>query len=202
MGLSIFQPLSEVIRPMVISSSLTGHNHITIWIDGSDIAETNQMIQEIWNEYFPNQVYASSFVSQNFDMMHLAERRLQIILLIFTFLSVFVACLGLLGLSDFSIEQRTKEIGIRKALGAEAYQIIALISGEFSRLLIISSLFATPIAYFIIREWVANFPYRRDIELWVFFAASFIGLAAALVTVFLVTYRAVKVNPVETLKHE
>jgi putative ABC transport system permease protein len=197
-----FQPLSELIRPMVFSSSLSGHNHITVRIDRSDMGETIKMIQEIWKEYFPNQIFAGNFVSQNFDMMHLAERRLQIILLIFTFLSVFVACLGLLGLSAFSVGQRTKEIGIRKAMGAEDYQIIGLISGEFSRLLIISSLIAAPVAYFILREWVANFPYRRDIELWVFVAASLIGLASALLTVFLVTYRAAKVNPVETLRHE
>jgi putative ABC transport system permease protein len=197
-----FQPLSELIRPMVITSSLTGHNHITVRIDSTDLAETSRMIEDIWKEYFPNQVYASSFVSQNFDLMHLTEQRLQIILLIFTFLSVFVACLGLLGLSAFSVGQRTKEIGIRKALGAESTQIIALISGEFSRLLIISSLIATPVAYFILREWVANFPYRRDIEIWVFVAASLIGLASALITVFLVTYRAAKINPVDTLKHE
>lgn len=197
-----YQPLTEEIKPMVISSSLRGHNHITLRVDEADMAETNQLISEVWNDHFPGQVYASIFVSQKFDALHLTERRLQVILLIFTVLSVFIACLGLLGLSAFSVEQRIKEIGIRKAIGAEIHQIIILISSEFSRLVIISCLIAIPLAYFILREWLNNFPYRRDIEVWVFLAASLAGWITAMLTVFLQTYRAGRVNPVETLKYE
>ena len=163
-----FQPLTETIKPMVISTSQIAHNHITIRVDESEISKANKHIGEVWNSHFPNQIFASSFVSQNFENSHLTERRLQVILLVFTFLSIFVACLGLLGLSAFSVEQRVKEIGIRKTLGAEIHQIVTLISSEFSRLVIISCLIAIPVAFFILREWLNNFPYRRDIEVWVF----------------------------------
>ena len=197
-----YQPLTEVIKPMVISSSLIGHNNITLKVDESDMSRVNRLIGDVWNSHFPGQIYTSTFVSQNFDRLHLTESRLQFILLIFTVLSVFVACLGLLGLSAFSAERRIKEIGIRKAFGAEVYQIIALISSEFTRLVLISCLVALPAAYFILREWLNNFPYRRDIELWVFAAAALIGLVTALVTVLIQTWKASNVNPVETLKYE
>jgi putative ABC transport system permease protein len=197
-----FQPLTEVIKPMVIGTSLSGHNNITLRVDESDMARTNLLIAEVWDHYFPAQVYVSSFVSQNFDSLHLTESRLQVILLLFTFLSILVACLGLLGLSAFSVEQRIKEIGLRKAMGAGVMQVITLVTAEFVRLVFISFLIGIPTAYFIMREWLNNFPYRRDVELWVFGAAVLIGLFTALATVVIQTWKAGRVNPVETLKYE
>ena len=197
-----FQPLTEVIKPMVISSSLIWHNNITLRVDQENMALANLLIGNVWNSHFPAQVYNSSFVSQNFDRLHLTERRLQVILLMFTFLSIFVACLGLLGLSAFSVEQRIKEIGIRKAMGANVLQVITLVTAEFARLVFLACLIGMPLAYFILREWLNNFPYRRDIEVWVFVAAAAIGLVTAIATVVLQTWRAGRVNPVETLKYE
>ena len=197
-----YQPLTEVIKPMVISSSLTGHNNITLRVDQDNMAVANHLIGEVWNSHFPAQVFNSNFVSQNYDRLHLTERRLQVILLLFTFLSILVACLGLLGLSAFSVEQRIKEIGIRKAMGANVLQVITLVTAEFARLVLLSCLIGMPLAYFILREWLNNFPYRRDIEIWVFVAAAVIGLVTALATVILQTWKAGRVNPMETLKYE
>ncbi len=187
---------------MVISTSLIGHNNITVRVDESEMALANRLIEEVWNSHFPAQVYNSNFVSQNFDRLHLTESRLQVILLLFTFLSVLVACLGLLGLSAFSVEQRIKEIGIRKAMGANVLQVITLVSVEFARLVLVSCMIGMPLAYFILREWLNNFPYRRDMEIWVFAAAALIGLLTAMATVVLQTWKAGSVNPVETLKYE
>ncbi|MGC9344048.1 MAG: FtsX-like permease family protein, partial [Bacteroidales bacterium] len=197
-----FQALTEEIKPMVISSSSEGHNHITLRIDESKESEANYKIKEIWEKYFPGKIYRSTFIEEVFDAQHLTESRLQSILLIFTFLSVFVSCLGLLGLSIFSLEQRRKEIGIRKSLGAEVRQIVTLISAEFSKLIFISNLIAFPIAYFILREWLRNFPYRRDMEIWVFLAAALVAWIAALLTVLVQTYRAGRLNPADVLKYE
>ena len=197
-----FQPLTELIKPMVISSSLTRHNNITLRVDQDNMAQANHLISDVWQSYFPAQVYNSNIISQNYDRLHLTESRLQVILLLFTFLSIFVACLGLLGLSAFSVEQRIKEIGIRKAMGAYVIQVITLVTAEFARLVIISCLIGMPLAYFILREWLSNFPYRRDIEIWVFVAAAVIGLITAMATVILQTWKAGRINPVETLKYE
>lgn len=197
-----YQPLTEDIKPMVISSSLDGHNHITIRVDEKEIETANREIREIWDRHFPGQLYSSNIVSQTFDIQHLTERRLQVILLIFTVMSIFVSCLGLLGLSSFSVEQRLKEIGIRKAMGAGIFQIIALISSEFSRLVVIAAIISMPMAYFIMREWLNNFPYRRDPEVWVFLGAALVALVTALLTVTMQTYKASRISPVETLKYE
>ncbi len=197
-----FQPLTEVIKPMVISTSLTGHNNITVRADPENMDLANHLIGEIWSSHFPAQVYNSNFVSQSYDRLHLTETRLQVILLLFTFLSIFVACLGLLGLSAFSVERRIKEIGIRKAMGANVFQVITLVSAEFARLVLVSCMIGMPLAYFILREWLNNFPYRREMEIWVFAAAALIGLLTAMTTVVLQTWKAGSVNPVETLKYE
>jgi putative ABC transport system permease protein len=197
-----YQPLTEVIKPMVISSSLSGHGNITLRVARKDMAHANQQIGDVWNRFFPGQIYSGTFVSQSFERLHLTESRLQVILLVFTILSVFVACLGLLGLSAFSAEQRFKEIGVRKAFGAGSFQIIILISSEFTRLVLFSSMIAIVPSWFILREWLNNFPYRRDIEIWVFAAAVLTGLLTALVTVLIQTWKASNVNPVEILKYE
>ena len=139
---------------------------------------------------------------ENFEAQHLTEKRLQYILLTFSLLSIFIACLGLFGLSVFSLEQRMKEIGIRKAMGAQTAQVIRLISSDFSRLIIIANLIAIPFAYFILREWLHNFPYKMGLELWVFILATSLAWLLALITIFIQTWKAGKLNPAEVLKYE
>lgn len=197
-----YQPLTEIIKPMVMNSSLYGLNHITVRVDETRLDSANVRIKEIWDKHFPGQLYSSTFVSQKFDSLHLTEKRLQVILLIFTFLSIFVACLGLLGLSAFSAEQRTKEIGIRKTLGAELHQIVWLMSSEFSKLILLAILITTPIAYLIINSWLRNFPYHREIEIWVFLVSALLGWVTAMATVIFQVIKAGMVTPVQILKYE
>lgn len=197
-----YKALTEEIKPMVMRSSLSRHHHITIRVDESFKENAYEKIEEAWKEYFPDKIFSASYISQRFDHQHMTERRLQVILLIFTVLSIFVACLGLFGLSVFSVEQRTKEIGIRKSMGAGMKQIIGLISWDYIKLVIISIIIAVPISYFIMREWLNNFPYRRGLEIWIFIAAAVIAIFAAFLTVFIQTYRASRLNPADTLKYE
>ena len=197
-----YKALTEEIKPMVMRSSLSRHYHITIRVDESFKEKAYEKIEEVWKEYFPDKIFSASYIAQRFDHQHLTERRLQVVLLIFTVLSIFVACLGLFGLSVFSVEQRTKEIGIRKSMGAGMKQIIGLISWDYLKLVIISIIIASPISYFIMREWLNNFPYRRGLEIWIFIAAAAIVIFAAFLTVFVQTYRASRLNPAETLKYE
>jgi putative ABC transport system permease protein len=197
-----YQALTEEIRPLVMSSSLAGHYYITIRVRPSLKEEAYQRISETWQEFYPDKIFSADYISQRFDHQHMTERRLQVILLIFTGLSIFVACLGLFGLSVFSVEQRTKEIGIRKSLGAGIRQIVGLISWDYLRLVIFAIIIAAPTAYFIMREWLNNFPYRRGLEAWIFIAGAIIAILAAFLTVFIQTYRASRLNPSETLKYE
>ncbi len=197
-----FQPLTEPIKPMVMHASMAAHNHITLRVDPVNMAETNSQIQAVWESYFPDRIFFSVFVSQAFDQQHLSEKRLQGVLLVFTFLSILVACLGLLGLSAFSVERRTKEIGIRKVLGASAGQIIRLITSEFSMLVLIANLIAIPAAYFIMRGWLDGFPYRMNLDIWVFLAAAITAWLTAFLTVLVNTWKTGRRNPVESLKYE
>ncbi|TVQ07360.1 MAG: FtsX-like permease family protein, partial [Bacteroidetes bacterium] len=185
-----------------IIASAERHDHITIRVKDTDLQKAEEGLKQIWEEHFPMHMFYSNRVAHNFDAQHMTEHRLQVILLLFTYLSVFVACLGLLGLSAFSAEQRIKEIGIRKTLGASMKQIIFMISADFSKLVIIAGLIALPAAYFIMHDWLSNFPYRRDMQLWVFILAMLAAWTVSMITVFINAYSAARVNPVNTLQHE
>jgi putative ABC transport system permease protein len=120
----------------------------------------------------------------------------------FTALAVFVACLGLLGMASFTAEQRTKEIGIRKTLGASVINIIVLLSKETALLVIVAAAVATPVAYFLMSDWLENFAYRITLGPLIFIAAGALALAVALTAVGLQTTKAALANPVDSLRHE
>jgi putative ABC transport system permease protein len=124
------------------------------------------------------------------------------IFLIFSILSVFVACLGLFGLATFTAEERTKEIGVRKVLGASAINILLLLSKEFSKWVLVANLFAWPIAYLMMKRWLQNFAYQTEIGLWPFLLSALLILAIALVTVSYQSIKAALVDPVNCLKYE
>ena len=120
----------------------------------------------------------------------------------FTLLALFIACLGLFGLATFSVERRTKEIGIRKAMGASAWQIVVLLSKDIAKLVLLANLIAWPVAYYVAETWLQNYPYRISIAVWVFVVAS---VAALLIAWFSISYQALqasRANPVEVLRYE
>ncbi len=143
-----------------------------------------------------------SFMDEEFEKTFQTESRMSTILNIFTGMALIIACLGLFGLAAFSAEQRTKELGIRKVLGAKVSQLVLLFSAEFTKLIIISILIASPIAYFLVDTWLQEFAYRTPIDLWVFVVATACALSIALITISYQSLTAAYKNPTETLKEE
>jgi putative ABC transport system permease protein len=142
------------------------------------------------------------FLDQSFDQMYRAEQRVGKVALTFAILTILIACLGLFGLVTYMAEQRTKEIGIRKVLGASVPNIVSLLSSEFLVLVIISVLIASPIAYYAMSQWLTEFAYRIEISWWMFLTAGVLAVCIALLTVSFQAIRAALMNPVNSLKSE
>jgi putative ABC transport system permease protein len=142
------------------------------------------------------------FYDESLKAQYSAEQRMETIFKYFSFLAILIASLGLFGLASFSAAQRTKEIGIRKVLGATVADITLILSREFVMLVIVSNVFAWPIAYYVMNKWLQSFAYRVDFSWWVFVLAGLIALAVALMTVSWQAIRAALANPVESLRYE
>lgn len=143
-----------------------------------------------------------SFMDQEFENTFRFEQRMGTILNIFTLMALIIACLGLFGLASFSAEQRIKELGIRKVLGAKVSELVFLFSSEFTKLILISILLASPIAYFLVDAWLSDFASRTPIDLWVFLVAALSALLISIATTSYQSLSAAYKNPVETLKDE
>lgn len=165
-------------------------------------SEALDILESGWKEFASSQPFSYSFMDQRFDQMYRAENRLQELMSAFSFLAVIIACLGLFGLSAYSTERRTREIGIRKVLGADVMNILRLVSGEFLKLIILSFLIAIPISYWVMRQWLQEFAYRTEIGAGVFLIAGIGALLIALLTVSWQSLKAALMNPVDSLKNE
>jgi putative ABC transport system permease protein len=169
---------------------------------GSDIQSTVKQIEAKWNAMAPGQPFSYDFMDDSFNNVYKAEQRIGKLSLAFAFLTILVACLGLFGLVNFIAEQRTKEIGIRKVLGATVGSVVLLLSKDFVKLVVISVVIASPLAYYFMDKWLADFAYRINIEWWVFAVAGLCAILIALLTVSYQAIRAAVMNPVESLKSE
>jgi putative ABC transport system permease protein len=198
-----FQPLRRKIEPLVIQwSQLNWTNFLFLRIAPESIAETIGTVQGIWEKILPNIPFGYQFLDEDFARMYRSEERTGTLLKIFTAMAILVACLGLFGLASFAAEQRTKEIGIRKVLGASAQGIMALVCREFLILIALANLIAWPVAYFAVKDWLNNFAYRTQIPAVFFIGALVTSLAIGLITVIYNAIRAASANPVDALKHE
>ena len=150
----------------------------------------------------PDQPFRYFFLKDNFNALHKAEQRTGKIFGVFSLLAIFIASLGLLGLASFMAEQRTKEIGIRKVLGASEKQIVRLFSKEFILWGLIANLMAWPVAYWVMKSWLQNFAYRVTLPYWPFFAAAVIAFFFAILTVSVQTLQAAWKNPVSAISYE
>jgi putative ABC transport system permease protein len=188
------EPLAIILRG--------GYLYLTLKIDTGNTGETLLQIKNTYSMLFPEKVFEYFFINDDFNRQYQREEHTAEIFWIFTFIGVLLACLGLYSLVAFIAEQRTKEIGIRKVLGATNVNIINLLTKEFLILLLIANIIAWPLSYFVVNEWLQNFAYRLEIGFAVF---VFAGFAAVLITAVSVSYQSLKAafkNPVDSLKYE
>jgi len=168
----------------------------------ADIKHTIAYINNVWNKYISSYPLDYRFMDESYGAMYNSEEKLSELLWIFTIMAIIVGCMGLFGLAAFSAEQRTKEIGIRKVLGANVFNIVGLLSRRFLILIVIASLIAFPIAWWAMNNWLKDFPYRIIISWWMFGVAIVAALVIALVTVSFQSIRAAVANPVKSLRTE
>ena len=170
-----------------------GSNHAKQVVDAAE---------KIWKNMSTGLPFSYAFLDESFNNMYQAEQRVGKIIMSFSILAVFIACLGLFGLASFMAEQRTKEIGVRKVLGASVNNIVQMLSKDFLLLVLVASCIAIPLAWFFMHRWLQDFAYRVQIPLWIFAAATFLALLIALLTVSLQALKAALANPVKSLRSE
>lgn len=179
-----------------------GDQYATVRLTGTDISGTLRAIEETWGKFTSTQPFQYDFFSDFWDNQYLSEMRTGKIFIIFSFLAVFIACLGLLGLVTYITNKRTREIGIRKTYGASAESVLALLSKEVIYLILIASLVACPVAFFGSRYWLGGFATRISVDLWIFIMATIIMLVIGWLSVSYQTLRAAGYNPSRALREE
>ena len=194
--------LHEVIRPVAIAMWQPKFNVLSLKIRGEDIEETLKYIGELWQKYIPEKPFEYRFLDENLARSYMAEQRIGTLVTVFAGLAIIIACLGLFGLASFTAEQRTKEIGIRKTLGASVPNIVRLLSREFVILVLLADVIAFPLAYWAMNEWLAGFAYRIDLGALIFVLSGFLTMAIAIMTVSTQAIRAALTDPATALRYE
>ena len=187
---------------MMASSIATRPNAIWLVRFNGDASEVVKRVDETWKEFAPGEPLEYEFLDQNYDRLFRAEQRLGKIFSMFTILAIFIACLGLFGLASFMAEQRTKEIGIRKTLGASIVNLSSLLSTEFTKLVVISFVLAVIPSYYFMNKWLNGFVYHENLGVWVFIGAGILVLLISWLTVSYQAFKAAMTNPVNSLKYE
>lgn len=196
-----FRSLHELITPLLMT---LGNNSGTMIVKTKtkDIAPLIAHLQNEWAAFKPDAAFSWSFLDDRFSTMYRAENNISVILGIFSGLTIFVACLGLFGLTIFSNEQRRKEIGVRKVLGANVSGLVALLSKDFLKLVCIAFVASAPIAWWVMNKWLQDFAYRINIGAWLFVAAAGLAILITVVTVGVQAVKAALANPVRSLRSE
>jgi ABC-type antimicrobial peptide transport system permease subunit len=195
-----FKSLHYKIEPLIMQ--IAASNTFFIRMKSEHVTSTVESIRKTYNAFKPDIPLDFKFLDDDYNNLYLSEQRMGKIFGYFSFLAIIISCLGLIGLSSFMTERRTKEIGIRKINGAKSVEIFSLLSEEYIIWVLISIIIASPIAWYVMHKWLQNFAYRIDISLWLFALAGAIALLIALLTVSFQSYRAASKNPVEALRYE
>ncbi len=197
-----YRGLQSVVEPLVMLYRPRMFRNLTLTVRTDGVEQTVAFVKEKWQELFPEYPFDYYFLDASFDRQYRAEERVGKIFAVFTFLGLFIACLGLLALASYAAERRTKEIGIRKVLGASVGSIVQLLSREFLLLVALANLIAWPVAYFAMSRWLEEFAYRITIGPGTFLLAALFALIITLITVSSQAIKAALTNPVETLRYE
>ena len=196
-----FESLRENIGPLVM---FLGENrgNISFRLKTQDVSSVIGLLEQQWKQFLPNQPFEYSFLDERFEQMYQSEQKIGKIFTVFASLAIFIGCLGLFGLAAFTAEQRTKEIGIRKVLGATSPRIIRLLLKEFVILVGIANLIAWPIGYLVINRWLTDFSYRTSPHILIFIFAGILSLVVSLLTVSFQAVKAALADPIRSLRYE
>lgn len=197
-----FQSLKQTQEPAVL---VPEHEHLKMLylkIDPANFEETRAFMEATWKQFLPTRPFTFTFLDDRLDAIYQDEERLEHIFSVFALLAIFVGCLGLFGLASYMALQRTREIGIRKVLGASVSQVVMLLVRDFAKLIVVAAVIALPVAYYVVATWLDNFPYRIDLTPVPFLVGGLIAFAIALVTVMYQAFSAALSDPVVALKQE
>jgi len=194
--------LREDVRPITISERQSDYYTIGIKVRTANLVQTTASIQKLWEKTYPEYTFDSHFLDESIQNFYEQEIQLSLLYKIFAGIAIFISCLGLYGLVSFMAVQKTKEVGIRKVLGASVAHIVYLFSKEFTLLIIIAFVIATPVAWYLMNSWLHNFAYRINFSVGVFLVAIAVSVAIAWITVGYKAIKAALVNPVKSLRNE
>ncbi|MGD1894416.1 MAG: ABC transporter permease, partial [Cyclobacteriaceae bacterium] len=194
--------LKESIAPLAFSNLPAHHEYFTVKFAANNSREAIDYLSASLTEYFPDNPFNYYFLDEAFAQLYQADQRYTFFFNILSLLIVFIACLGLFCIATFSAQQRTKEVGIRKVLGASVAGIIALLSWDFIRLMLIASMVALPLAYWITQQWLEGYAYRVEINGWLLLLPVGIVQLIALATISFQTIRTGLANPTDSLRYE
>ena len=198
-----FENLHQTIQPYCfLLSSRPNYNYIVAHVNAANMGNVLSFLEQKWKVLRPEEPFAYTFVNEDFQKNYEAEARTSRIVSYFTAISILISCLGLFGLAAFAAQQRTKEIGVRKVLGASVTNIVLLLSKDFLVLVVIAILIASPIGWWAMNKWLQNFAYKIDIPWWIFAVAGTLAIAIAFITVSFQSIKAALMNPVKSLRSE
>ena len=197
-----FASFKSEIKPFAFVAIPGRVDNLTVKLSTQNLSSTIQQIESKWKAFAPDRPIQYSFLDETFAQLYKSEANFQSVFIVLVILSIVIACLGLFGLAAFTAEQRTKEIGIRKVLGASVAGITAMLTKDFLKLVIVSIVIASPLAYLAMNKWLQNYAYRIHINWWIFLIA---GILAVLIAIFTISFQAIKAaiaNPVKSLRSE
>jgi putative ABC transport system permease protein len=197
-----FESLHEPIQPLIVHTNPKQQFRYFVSVEPTTADVTYDLLKEQWRTYNPNNPTFSYYLSVDLELEYRFEGILSDLLIKFTVLTILIACLGLIGLASFTAEQRTKEIGIRKVLGANTPKIVVMLSSEFLKLVLLANIFAWPLAYFGMNAWLGEFAYHINIGWWTFLACGAIAATIAWLTIGFQALRASLANPIDALRYE
>jgi len=197
-----YRSLHTIIEPQYTLLVPDGSSLMMVRLRQSETDAGLKAIEKVWDQFSPDLEMKYHFLDQALESMYDSDKKIRKILFIMTALAIFISMLGLLGMAAFMAEQRTKEIGIRKAMGATTGRIVTMLSKEFSKWILVANIIGLPLMYFGMKKFLQQYPYRIDIGWLVFVVVAILTLIIAQITVFVQSLRAANTNPVECLRYE
>ena len=194
--------LREKIDPCIITSKADRYVKAGILLSGQNPVQTVSYIRQTWQKLYPDEVFEYQFLDEQIASFYETETLTTRLINAFTGIAILICCLGLYGLVSYVVVQRTKEIGVRKVLGASVLSIVTLLSKDFLKLVLIAIFIATPIAWWAMNKWLSDLAYKIDIAWWVFALAGLLAVGIALITISFQSIRTARMNPVKSLRSE